>query len=102
MFYDMQIENHGVDKELMDKVKKLVNKHYEDNMKPRFYSSEIVKTVEDKSRITNTDWESTFFIWHRPEKKINECPDLSEELRLVSNIIIHTCIEFYVDFIMQN
>ncbi|KAD4180470.1 hypothetical protein E3N88_29061 [Mikania micrantha] len=76
-----QIENHGVDKELMEKVKQLVNKHYEDNMKPRFYTSTIVKTVEDKNKITNTDWESTFFIWHRPDNKINECADLSEELR---------------------
>ncbi|KAJ0941775.1 putative aminocyclopropanecarboxylate oxidase [Helianthus annuus] len=76
-----QIENHGVDKELMEKVKKLVNKHYEDNMKPRFYSSDLVKTVDGKNKISNTDWESTFFIWHRPDNKINECADLSEELR---------------------
>ncbi|XP_076922502.1 1-aminocyclopropane-1-carboxylate oxidase 1-like [Bidens hawaiensis] len=76
-----QIENHGVDKELMDNVKNLVNKHYENNMKPKFYSSEIVKTVEDKNKLTNTDWETTFFIWHRPDNKINECADLSDELR---------------------
>nr|XP_043630791.1 1-aminocyclopropane-1-carboxylate oxidase 1 [Erigeron canadensis] len=76
-----QIENHGVDKQLMDKVKKLVNQHYEDNMKKSFYSSEIVKSVEDNNKTTDVNWESTFFLWHRPNNKINEYTNLSEELR---------------------
>lgn len=77
----MQIENHGVDKQLMDKVKKLVNWHYEENMKNKFYNSEIVKSVEDKNKTTDIDWESTFFLWHRPDNKINDYTNLSEELR---------------------
>ncbi|KAI3495758.1 hypothetical protein L1887_38104 [Cichorium endivia] len=76
-----QIENHGVNKELMEKVKKLVNQHYEENMEKSFYNSEIVKTVENKNGTTDIDWESTFFLWHRPINKINECTNLSEELR---------------------
>lgn len=75
-----QIENHGVDKQLMEKVKKLVNQHYEENMEKSFYNSEIVKSVENKNGTTDIDWESTFFLWHRPINKINES-NLSDELR---------------------
>ena len=77
----MQIENHGVDKKLMDKVKQLVNQHYEENLEKNFYNSEIAKRFEDKSNTSDIDWESTFFIWHRPENKINGYTNLSEELR---------------------
>ncbi|CAK9173991.1 unnamed protein product [Ilex paraguariensis] len=75
-----QIENHGIDKELMDKVKQLVNQHYEENMKKRFYDSEIPKSVENTGNTTNIDWESTFFIWHRPNSNIHEITSLSEDL----------------------
>lgn len=76
-----QIENHGIDKQLMEKVKELVNKHYEENMKESFYKSDIAKTFENKDGNTrNIDWESAFFIWHRPNSSINELPNLSQQL----------------------
>lgn len=34
------IENHEIDKEHTEKVKQLVNLHYEENMKGKFYDSE--------------------------------------------------------------
>ncbi|KAL3532599.1 hypothetical protein ACH5RR_006120 [Cinchona calisaya] len=70
------IENHNIDKELMAKVKALVNQHYEENMKGRFYNSEILKSLEDKEITRNIDWESAFFIWHRPESNMNKLEGL--------------------------
>lgn len=70
------IENHNIDIELMAKVKALVNQHYEQSMKDRFYNSDIVKRLEDKEIMRNIDWESTFFIWHRPASNINEFANL--------------------------
>ncbi|KAI8565417.1 hypothetical protein RHMOL_Rhmol03G0257500 [Rhododendron molle] len=75
-----QIENHGIDKDLMDKVKHLVNQHYEENMKESFYESEIAKGLEKKSIASYADWESSFFIWHRPNSNVNEIPNLSDDL----------------------
>lgn len=80
-FLIMQIENHGIDKELMEKVKHLVNSHYEENLKERFYESEIAKALENKGNNSDIDWESSFFIWHRPTSNIDEIANLSEDLR---------------------
>ncbi|XAR53427.1 Aminocyclopropanecarboxylate oxidase [Bertholletia excelsa] len=74
-----QVENHGIDKELMEKVKDMVNQYYEENMKESFYESETARSLENKSITSNADWESTFFIWHRPKSNINEFPDFSDE-----------------------
>ncbi|KAJ6746424.1 hypothetical protein OIU74_028987 [Salix koriyanagi] len=73
-----QVENHGLEKKLMDKVKQLVNAHYEENLKESFYESETAKGLVNKCDI---DWESSFFIWHRPASNINDIHDLSENLR---------------------
>jgi aminocyclopropanecarboxylate oxidase len=62
----------------MDKVKQLVNAHYEENLKESFYESEIAKGLMNKGDV---DWESSFFIWHRPTSNINEIHNLSENLR---------------------
>lgn len=77
----LQIENHGIDKKLMEKVKHLVNIHYEENLKERFYESEIAKVLENKGNNSDIDWESSFFIWHRPTSNIDEIANLSEDLR---------------------
>ncbi|KAL5768649.1 hypothetical protein ACOSQ2_015432 [Xanthoceras sorbifolium] len=76
-----QVENHGIDKKLMDKVKQLVNSHYEENLKESFYESEMAKSLKNKDNTGDTDWESSLFIWHRPKSNINEITDLSEDLR---------------------
>ncbi|KAK2993407.1 hypothetical protein RJ640_021626 [Escallonia rubra] len=75
-----QIENHGIEKQLMERVKQLVNQHYEVNMKKTFYESDIAKSFKDQGNTTNIDWESTFFVWHRPSSNIKELTELSEDL----------------------
>lgn len=75
-----QIENHGIDEELMGKVKHLVNHHYEENMKESFYESEIAKGLENKSITSDIDWESAFFICHRPQSNIDKFANLSDDL----------------------
>lgn len=76
-----QIENHGIDKKLMDKVKQLVNLYYEENLKREFYESEVAKSLKSKDNTSNVDWESAFFIWHRPNSNIDKVPNISEDLR---------------------
>lgn len=85
-----QVENHGLEKKLMDKVKQLVNAHYEENLKESFYESEIAKGLMNKGDV---DWESSFFIWHRPTSNINEIHNLSENLRQIMDEYIAQLIQ---------
>ncbi|XP_010523564.1 PREDICTED: 1-aminocyclopropane-1-carboxylate oxidase 1 [Tarenaya hassleriana] len=73
------VDNHGIDKKLMEKVKQLINSHYEEHLKEKFYQSEIVKALS-QGKSSDADWESTFFIWHKPLSNICEIPNISEEL----------------------
>ncbi|KAJ7973719.1 1-aminocyclopropane-1-carboxylate oxidase 1-like [Quillaja saponaria] len=75
-----QVENHGIDKSLMEKVKQLINAHYEENLKESFYQSQTAKSLENQGNTCDTDWESSFFIWHRPTSNIKAITNLSEEL----------------------
>ncbi|MCL7042732.1 hypothetical protein MKW94_025218 [Papaver nudicaule] len=89
-----QVTNHGVNVELMDKVKKLVNLHYEECMKRRFYESEMAKGLESRDApATDSDWESSYFIWHRPKAKFDESINLSDELRKVMDEYINQIIK---------
>ncbi|CAB4318648.1 unnamed protein product [Prunus armeniaca] len=54
-----QVENHGIDKQLMEKVKQLINKYYEENLKESFYKSEMAKSLE-QDITSEKDWESSF------------------------------------------
>ena len=76
----MQVENHEIDGSVMEKVKQLVNKHYDENLKESFYQSQIAKSLEKQHHSADIDWETTFFIWHRPTSNIKQIPNLSEEL----------------------
>lgn len=78
--YVLQIENHTVNKNLMEKVKNLVNSHYENNLKVSFYESDVAKELGN-GHTSNVDWESSFFISHRPKSNIHEFQSLSEDLR---------------------
>ncbi|CAN8270936.1 unnamed protein product [Cochlearia groenlandica] len=73
------VDNHGIDKELMEKVKNMINSHYENHLKEKFYKSEMVKSL-NKGKTSDSDWESSFFIWHKPTSNINEIPNISKEL----------------------
>ncbi|KAK4415656.1 1-aminocyclopropane-1-carboxylate oxidase 1 [Sesamum alatum] len=87
------IENHGVEKELMDKLKLLTKMHYEENMKDSFYNSETAKSLDNNGYITKKDWESTFFISHRPNSNIDDLTTLSQDLRKT--------IEEYIDQLIK-
>ncbi|KAK9275614.1 hypothetical protein L1049_022881 [Liquidambar formosana] len=50
------------------------------NLKESFYESEIARFLESKENTTNIDWESSFFIWHRPTSNMDELTNLSEDL----------------------
>lgn len=62
-------------------MKSLVNQHYENNMKDSFYKSEIVKIMEDSGITRNIDWESAFFIWHRPKSNIDKFDNLPKDFQ---------------------
>ncbi|RZB94984.1 1-aminocyclopropane-1-carboxylate oxidase 1 [Glycine soja] len=76
----MQVENHEIDTQLMEKLKQLINTYYEEDLKESFYQSEIAKRLEKEQNTSDIDWEITFFIWHRPTSNINEIPNISREL----------------------
>ncbi|OVA08462.1 Oxoglutarate/iron-dependent dioxygenase [Macleaya cordata] len=89
-----QVTNHGINVELMEKVKSLVNLHYEECMKRRFYESEIAKGLESRGAPSvDADWESSYFIWHRPRAKFDESINLSDELRKVMDEYINQIIK---------
>lgn len=65
----------------MEKVKELMKSHYEHNMKPAFLCSDTTKILENNQYVHDRDWESTFFVCHRPNNTINDVPALSQDLR---------------------
>lgn len=75
----LPIENHEIDKEHMEKVKQLVNLHYEENMKGKFYDSETAENLANGDFINSKDWETNTFNWHRSNSNIIELA-LSKDL----------------------
>ncbi|KAG9455728.1 hypothetical protein H6P81_000236 [Aristolochia fimbriata] len=80
-----QAFNHGIDEDLVDKFKRLVNQHYEEQMKPCFYQSDMAKGVLQNNQTSvnssDADWETSFFVRHQPKSNIDELTDLSDDLR---------------------
>ncbi|XP_023537377.1 1-aminocyclopropane-1-carboxylate oxidase 1 [Cucurbita pepo subsp. pepo] len=73
------IENHGIEEAVLEKVKLLVNTHYDETMKDKFYDSEMAKNL-GKIQLFDVDWESTFFISHKPTSNISRFPNISDHL----------------------
>jgi aminocyclopropanecarboxylate oxidase len=71
-----QLENHGVDEDLMSKMKGLVNKHYEQDLEKNFYSSENAKILGCEKVPSNVDWECSFMYRHQPESNSHDIPEL--------------------------
>jgi len=73
-----QLENHGVNEDLMNKMKGLVNKHYEQDMEKNFYSSEMAKIrgYEKGSSNVDCDWECSFMYHHQPKSNSHNIPKL--------------------------
>ncbi|XP_073007904.1 1-aminocyclopropane-1-carboxylate oxidase 1-like [Typha latifolia] len=73
------LESHEVEEELMDKVKGLVNQHYEESMKESFYKSELAKGLEPQKEASDADWESSFFYRYQPDSNIADIPQILRE-----------------------
>ncbi|XP_066378674.1 1-aminocyclopropane-1-carboxylate oxidase 1-like [Miscanthus floridulus] len=70
------LENHGVNEGLMNKMKDLVNKHYEQDMEKNFYSSEKAKILDYGKASSNVDWECSFMYRHQPKSNSHDIPEL--------------------------
>lgn len=62
----LQVENHGVDVALMEKVKRLVYSHYDEHLKESFYNSELARGLGPQTNAGEVDWETTYFVQHQP------------------------------------
>lgn len=82
-----QVENHGVDVALMDKVKQLVYSHYDSCLKESFYSSELARGLGPQTNASDVDWESTYFLHHHPESNTKTMADHGAEFRLISFLV---------------
>ncbi|XP_040375921.1 1-aminocyclopropane-1-carboxylate oxidase 1-like [Oryza brachyantha] len=87
------VENHGVDAALMEEVKRFVYGHYDDHLKNRFYASDLAKNLTTKDDVgggggdgdgalsENADWETTYFIQHRPKNNAADFPEIPAAAR---------------------
>ncbi|KAM0925548.1 hypothetical protein ACQ4PT_004116 [Festuca glaucescens] len=84
------VENHGINDDIMDKIKELVSKHYEENMEKNFYSSEIAKNLGPDKVASNVDWECSFMYHHQPKSNIHDIPEL-----------LHTTVPEYAEEVVK-
>ncbi|CAD6231130.1 unnamed protein product [Miscanthus lutarioriparius] len=84
------VENHGVDAPLMDEVKRFVYGHYEEHLEAKFYASDLAKSLdtdddrpeaEAEEPSDKVDWESTYFIQHRPKTNVANFPEITPPCR---------------------
>ncbi|KAL8091141.1 hypothetical protein AgCh_040302 [Apium graveolens] len=77
-----ELVNHGISIELMDTVERLTKEHYKKCMEQRFKEMVASKGLEAvQNEIDDLDWESTFFLSHRPHSNMLDIPDLVEDHR---------------------
>ncbi|EXB77011.1 1-aminocyclopropane-1-carboxylate oxidase [Morus notabilis] len=77
-----ELMNHGISHELMDAVERLTKEHYRKCMEQRFKEMVASKGLDVvQSEINDLDWESTFFLRHRPVSNMSEIPDLDDDYR---------------------
>ncbi|KAL5227933.1 hypothetical protein ABZP36_016198 [Zizania latifolia] len=82
------VDNHGVDATLMEEVKRFVYGHYEEHLEGSFYSSDLAKNLQlrkdndgDGGASDQVDWETTYFIQHRPKSNVADFPEIPPETR---------------------
>lgn len=77
-----EVVNHPISTELLDTVERLNKEHYKKCMEQKFKEMVELKGLENaQSEMNDIDWESTFFLRHRPTSNIAEVPDLDDEYR---------------------
>lgn len=80
----MQLLNHGIEPEFLDKVERLTKQHYKKCMEQRFKELVESKGLDGvQVEVNDLDWESTFFLRHLPVSNIADLPDLDDEYRAV-------------------
>ncbi|KAF3529292.1 hypothetical protein DY000_02036692 [Brassica cretica] len=50
-----------------------------EHLKEKLHQSEMVKALSE-GKTSDADWESIFFIWHKPTSNISKVPNISDEL----------------------
>uniref|UniRef100_A0A7N0TST0 Fe2OG dioxygenase domain-containing protein n=1 Tax=Kalanchoe fedtschenkoi TaxID=63787 RepID=A0A7N0TST0_KALFE len=79
-----ELVNHGISHEFLDRVERLTKEHYKTAMEQRFkemVASKGLDSAEDE--VKDVDWESTFFLRHRPTSNMAEITHLNREYRVV-------------------
>ncbi|XP_006844270.2 1-aminocyclopropane-1-carboxylate oxidase 1 [Amborella trichopoda] len=80
-----QIVNHGVEIKVMDRLKGLMNDHYEEYMKPQFqfHDSHVQNELERSPSYVRSfgDWECSFFVKHMPTSNLTLLPQISDDLK---------------------
>lgn len=77
-----ELVNHGISHEFLDTVERMTKEHYRKCMEQRFKELVASRALEGvQTEIKDMDWESTFFVRHRPESNISQLPDLDDEFR---------------------
>lgn len=82
------MDSHGVDAALMEEVKRFVYAHYDEHLKDTFYASDLAKGLqlpaeESKTISDQVDWETAYFIRHRPTDNVADFPEIPPATRLV-------------------
>lgn len=79
-----ELVNHSISVDLLDTVERMTKEHYKKCMEQKFKEMVTSKGLETaQSENNDIDWESTFFLRHRPLSNISEIPDLDDEYRKV-------------------
>lgn len=69
---------------MLNTLERMTKEHYSKCMEQKFKEMVASKGLENaESEINDVDWESTFFLRHRPVSNISEIPDLDDEYRKV-------------------
>lgn len=79
-----EVVNHPISTQLLDTVERMTKEHYKKCMEQKFKEMVALKGLENtQSEIDDIDWESTFYLRHRPISNITDIPDLNDEYRKV-------------------
>ncbi|KAL9243482.1 hypothetical protein vseg_017365 [Gypsophila vaccaria] len=79
-----EVVNHTLSHELLDTVERMTKEHYKKCREHKFKDMvESKGLVAAESEINDIDWESTFYLRHRPSSNLSEVPDLDDEYRNV-------------------
>jgi aminocyclopropanecarboxylate oxidase len=79
----LQVLNHGISDELMDEVERLTKAQYANCREHKFqeFARRTLEAGEKGADVKDVDWESTFFVRHRPVSNIADLPDLDNHYR---------------------